>query len=71
MCGCWLVHSSDLFHVGSADQLGAEEEALSVGLVQVHRQVVVGVLQVALVRVEHDRLRTAPGSERTLVLGQN
>jgi hypothetical protein len=45
-----------LLHVGSADELGSEVEVLAGGLLQIQDEGVVGDLQVALVRVKHDRL---------------
>ena len=55
--GGGLPTLSYLLHVGAPDQLGTEVEVLPVGLVQINRQVVVGLLQIALVRVEHNCLK--------------
>merc|ERR1719234_3043494 len=45
-----------LVHVGPSNKLSTEEEVLPVRLLQVKNEVVVGLLEVALVGVEHHRL---------------
>lgn len=52
------VKVSYLFNVSSSDELGAEKEALSLGLLQVGGDLVERLPQVALIRVENDRLVT-------------
>lgn len=45
-----------LLHVSAAHQLGSKVEVLSLRLLQVGGDLLESILQVALVRVEHDRL---------------
>lgn len=47
---------ADLLDVGAANQLRAPVEVLPLGLLQVREDLIVGVLQVRLIRVEHEEL---------------